>query len=610
MEQNPKQVVAERIRSGSSVLVTVSKDPSVDQLASAIGLTLMLNALGKHTTAVFSGKIPSTVEFLRPEETFDTTVDGLRDFIISLDKEKADKLRYKVEDDIVKIFITPYKNKLSEKDLEFSQGDYNVDLVIALGVTKRDELDEAITAHGRILHDATIITINAGAALASGVGAVDWSDPNASCLSEMLVSISEALQGGILDAAMSTAFLTGIVAETDRFKNDKTTPKLMTMSAQLMAAGANQQLIASNLQLDATQGDKVPVNEVSLRDDAKPDESSEEAKTEATNSSDQKNDDSQPTSDTPSDKPAVQEGTFDLEKAKENITDDTSLEQIEKELKAEHKEPKPEPENEVVDESILKLEEELAQDSSSTLDAIENKLDTARGATEKKEEKQRPDGIGDVKGRGPLMENDPAPSLGGTFNATSEEAHNAVDQERQKGLNTEVFSHRVEPASVEAQTAGAPEPGAIVVDDARRAVEAAMQAQPYTPDNKPIESLGAQSLPGEGLENLPPMQNDPNAYAQPPMPPVIQSQPYPPMQQQTFAPLPPQPFNNQPQQQMPPPMPQQTPIMPTPQQQMPTPSQQPMYQTPPPQPYPPQNNGSNGTPPQMPPGGPPPMPQF
>lgn len=263
MDGNPKQDVAEKLRSSSSVLVTVSKNPSVDQLSSALGLSLMLTKLGKHTTTVFSGEIPNTMEFLDPEKTFDKTVDGLRDFIISLDKEKADKLRYKVEDNVVKIYITPYKSKITDKDLDFSQGDFNVDLVVALGVHKRDDLDNAITSHGRILHDATIVTINSDATKDGNLGAVDWTDSNASCLAEMLVSISEALEGGILDSQMSTAFLTGIVAATERFKNVHTTPKVMTMAAQLMAAGANQQLIANNLQI------KPPVEEKPKQEEKK-----------------------------------------------------------------------------------------------------------------------------------------------------------------------------------------------------------------------------------------------------------------------------------------------------------------------------------------------------
>ncbi len=244
---SPKQQVVERLRQAANVLVTVKSNPSVDELAAAIGMTLMLNKLDKHTTAVFSGEVPSTLEFLKPEETIETNTDSLRDFIVSLDKSKADKLRYKVEENVVKIFITPYKTSITENDLEFTQGDFNVDAVVALGVTQREELDQAITMHGRILHDATVITVTAGQDI-SELGQINWQEPAASSLSEMLVSISEAFKGGLIDEQIATAFLTGIVAETERFSNTKTSPKVMTMAAQLMAAGANQQLIANELQ--------------------------------------------------------------------------------------------------------------------------------------------------------------------------------------------------------------------------------------------------------------------------------------------------------------------------------------------------------------------------
>jgi hypothetical protein len=241
-----KQQIVERVKQANKFLVTVNANPTVDQLAASIGLTLMLNKLGKHATAIFSGMVPNTIEFLQPEKTLQKDADALRDFIISLDKNKADKLRYKVEDDVVRIFITPYKTSLSQKDLIFSQGDFNVEAVLALGVTQRTQLDAAITAHGRILHDATVISVNAGGAK-SDVGQINWVEPAASSLSEMLVSISEAFGTGLIDSQMATAFLTGIVAETERFSNKKTSPKVMTMSAQLMAAGANQQLIAEKL---------------------------------------------------------------------------------------------------------------------------------------------------------------------------------------------------------------------------------------------------------------------------------------------------------------------------------------------------------------------------
>lgn len=172
-EQSPKQLVIEQLKNAKNVLVTVSRDPSVDQLAACIGLTLMMNKLDKHATAVFSGAVPSTLEFLKPEETLEYNTDSLRDFIISLDKSKADKLRYKVEDDVVKIFITPYRTSITSDDLEFTQGDFNVDAVVALGVNSREQLDQAILDHGRILHDAAVLGLSAGAEISSDMGSVN-----------------------------------------------------------------------------------------------------------------------------------------------------------------------------------------------------------------------------------------------------------------------------------------------------------------------------------------------------------------------------------------------------------------------------------------------------
>src|SRR3982751_468377 len=143
MDAQAKQQVAERLKQATNILVTVSANPSVDQLASCIGLTLLLNKTGKHATAVFSGKVPSTLEFLQPEKTIETNTDSLRDFIISLDKSKADKLRYKVEDEVVRIFITPYRTSISQKDLVFSQGDFNVQVVVTLGIRDQVQIDEA-----------------------------------------------------------------------------------------------------------------------------------------------------------------------------------------------------------------------------------------------------------------------------------------------------------------------------------------------------------------------------------------------------------------------------------------------------------------------------------
>jgi nanoRNase/pAp phosphatase (c-di-AMP/oligoRNAs hydrolase) len=273
--QSPKQQIAQTLRDAETVLVTVNTNPTVDELSAALGFTLLLNKLDKHATAVFSGKIPSAIEFLSPEKTFEDTVDSLRDFIIALDKEKADHLRYKIDGDMVKIFITPYKTTISDKDLDFSQGDYNVEAVVAIGVQNNDDFDRALADHGRIMHDATVVSLSIDS-LDSKLGSINWYEKNASSYSELLVELSEALRTDkrLLDEQISTAFLTGIVAATDRFSNEKTTSNAMTIAAQLMAAGANQQLIAVKLEES---------EEISDRDEAAP--RNEEDETNDPNSS-------------------------------------------------------------------------------------------------------------------------------------------------------------------------------------------------------------------------------------------------------------------------------------------------------------------------------------
>ncbi|MGO3702274.1 MAG: hypothetical protein ACTJG2_03780 [Candidatus Saccharimonadales bacterium] len=241
-----KQQIVEGIKSADTILVTVGQNPSVDELSAALGVTLYLNDIGKHATAVVSGNIPPAITFLKPEKTFENSVDSLRDFVIALDKDKADHLRYKVEGDVVKIFITPYRTVITQKDLDYSQGDYNVEMVVAIGVKDKDHLDKALASHGRILHDASVATIGIKP---SKLGSMDWSNAEASSLSELSFDLLDGLKDETKPMAerVASALLTGVVAATDRFSNDKTTANAMTISAKLMALGANQQLIAAKL---------------------------------------------------------------------------------------------------------------------------------------------------------------------------------------------------------------------------------------------------------------------------------------------------------------------------------------------------------------------------
>lgn len=241
--------IATKLSESKNVLIALSSDPSVDELSAAIGLSLYLDRIGKRATAIYSGTTPNALEFLKPEETFEASADTLQDFVIAINKDKADHLRYKLDGDYVKVYITPYKHRLSEADLEFSYGDYNVDFVISLDVANGIDLDSALREHGRIMHDASIVNVTTGNP--GKFGEIEWSDKKASSVSEMIAGLLYRFGGeDPIAKDEATAFLTGVVAATSRFSNTKTTPETMRLCSKLMESGANQVLVSKNVKLE------------------------------------------------------------------------------------------------------------------------------------------------------------------------------------------------------------------------------------------------------------------------------------------------------------------------------------------------------------------------
>lgn len=253
-----KSSIVEQLKNAGSIVVTTNNSPSTDEISATIGLTHMLQTMKKHATAVVSSQPPESLKFLGTDQNLESSTDRMRDFVLSFDKEKADKFRYKLIEDQVKIFITPYKTVITKDDFHFTQGDFNIDVIIVIGAGKRQDLDQAILEHGRILHEAEVLTINAGKGPAPSIGSVNWIDPDATSVSEMLVSISEALGSDLLTEDSAQALLTGIIDNTEMFSSTVTSPKVMTMAAQLMAAGADQHKIIEQLKVPEPEPVSMP----------------------------------------------------------------------------------------------------------------------------------------------------------------------------------------------------------------------------------------------------------------------------------------------------------------------------------------------------------------
>lgn len=250
MELTPKQQTSELIRQAKRVLLVTSRTPNNDQLSAIVALAQVLAKLEKHPQVVISDTLPSASGIL-DTSMVSRDMNGVRDFIVSLDMThvEVDKLKYTIEDNALNISVTPVVGNFLPEDASFSYGAFQFDLVIALGVTSLDKIDKVHEQNPTMFDGLHLINIDYHR-INTSFGSVNFVDQNASSVCEMLISVIESLGQGLVDGAVATALLTGIMSATANFTAPATTAKALTVAAQMMSAGAKQQEVVKILAAD------------------------------------------------------------------------------------------------------------------------------------------------------------------------------------------------------------------------------------------------------------------------------------------------------------------------------------------------------------------------
>ncbi len=247
MDLTPKQQTTELIRQAENILIVTGREPSNDQLASAVGLHAVLTKLGKVANIVITDRLPKVASIL------DTSMvagdmQGVRDFVVSVDMRstQVDKVRYDVNGSNLDITITPHGGNFTAKDVTFGYGAYQFDLVIALGVPSLAKLDRLHEANPTIFDGLHLINIDYHR-INEQYGSVNLVDTSATCVAEILISTIESLGQGMIDAPIATAFLASFMSTTANFTAPATTAKALTIAAQMISAGAKQQAVVKAL---------------------------------------------------------------------------------------------------------------------------------------------------------------------------------------------------------------------------------------------------------------------------------------------------------------------------------------------------------------------------
>ncbi len=248
MELTPKQQTLELIKKSNNILITTAENAKGDGISSSLALALILEKAGKQVTLVTCGESYKNFGFLPGIEKIKEDFSGVRDFIISLslDKTGVGKVSYKVDGNRLHFFISPQGANFEKDDVSFSYGGFKFDAVVVLDSVDLESLGLIYDTNTEFFYNHPVINIDHHSEN-DYFGMINFVDLTASSTAEILVSIIESLNPSLIDEKVATCLLTGVIADTGSFQNANTTPKSLTVTAQLIAAGADHEMVIKNL---------------------------------------------------------------------------------------------------------------------------------------------------------------------------------------------------------------------------------------------------------------------------------------------------------------------------------------------------------------------------
>ncbi len=248
MELLPKQQVVELIKKSNNILLLSHGNPGGDTVGSLLAFAAVLKEIGKNPTVIVSDPLPESLKFLPYVDLIQKAPEGSRDLVFKVNIENIgiEKISTNTDGKTLDIIITPENGKLKEEDATIEAGKPKYDAIVVLDTPDVDKIDKIYDEYTELFFETPVVNIDHHPGN-EYFGTINWVDLTATSTAEILVAIFEALGKPKFNEDVATLLLTGITADTESFKNTNTTPKTLTVAAQLLAAGGRQQEIIQNL---------------------------------------------------------------------------------------------------------------------------------------------------------------------------------------------------------------------------------------------------------------------------------------------------------------------------------------------------------------------------
>ncbi|MCA9369163.1 MAG: hypothetical protein H6773_04510 [Pseudomonadales bacterium] len=222
-----------------TITLVCGKDAGIDVLATTAVLAEVLRNLGKEVQLVSSKSLTSSI--ISGLEDAETSI-GKQNLVISFPYQEnaVDKVSYHIGEETGQFFLTikPQKghDPLDSKTVEFTYAGVESDVILLVGVTALEELDQLYDGYEEFYEKTAKISFSQNG---SSLGDVNISAIGYSSLSECLLVMLNSMSYSF-STESATNMLSAIDVETDYMRSLKATAITFEAVAQLMRVGARR----------------------------------------------------------------------------------------------------------------------------------------------------------------------------------------------------------------------------------------------------------------------------------------------------------------------------------------------------------------------------------
>lgn len=235
------QKFKDAISKSQNIGIVVTHNSSIDQMAAALSLYLLLKSVNKNVSVASSTDPIVEISSLVGIDKVQKTLSGeAGDLVVSFPytEGEIEKVSYTIENNFLNIIVKASEVGLSfdDKEVRYTRGSGAIDLLFAIGITEMQTIGEVLELEK--VRNTKIINIDIQSTN-QGFGDIVFVDPLATSVSEQISDLALTL-GFHIDADVAQNIMRGLADATNNFQNPQTSSLAFEMAGIMMKQGAKR----------------------------------------------------------------------------------------------------------------------------------------------------------------------------------------------------------------------------------------------------------------------------------------------------------------------------------------------------------------------------------